>query len=349
MTERIRLHELAAGRSSVSVPVSEIVRGTGIEFAAGTVAGIDLAGKTVHTEDGRSFPYDKLVYALGSRTDTSVPGVAEYAYTVEKARELNERLQATASGTVAVVGGGLTGIEMAAELAETFPSWSVKLVTGAVLGSGLSEKGRNHVRKVLARLGVEVISHTRVLSVDEQQVRTDAGVISADAVMWTASFAVPELAESAGLAVDNRGKALVDATLRSVSHPDVYVVGDAATVDVPGIGRLREGCATAGPIGAAGADAVNAHIRGEEAREFGFRYLVQCVSLGRHDGLIQPVRADDEPKNWTITGKRAAWIKEKIAASTVSVLYKERDKPGTLKWLRQPKKVRAAAMERAVA
>jgi NADH dehydrogenase len=158
------------------------------------------------------------------------------------------------------------------------------------------------VRATLERLGVAVRSGVRVSRVDEGVLRTDQGDIAAEVIVWAASFAVSTLAAEAGLAVDDRGRVRVDGTLRSESHQDVYAVGDAAVVHVPRTGELRMSCASGMPIGAHAADAIRARAAGREPKPLRFRYFIQCVSLGRRDGLIQAVHADDTPKELVLRG-----------------------------------------------
>jgi NADH dehydrogenase len=141
-----------------------------------------------------------------------------------------------------------------------------------------------------------------VSRVDEGVLRTDQGDIAAEVIVWAASFAVSTLAAEAGLAVDDRGRVRVDGTLRSESHQDVYAVGDAAVVHVPRTGELRMSCASGMPIGAHAADAIRARAAGREPKPLRFRYFIQCVSLGRRDGLIQAVHADDTPKELVLRG-----------------------------------------------
>ncbi|MFG3254710.1 NAD(P)/FAD-dependent oxidoreductase [Streptomyces sp. NPDC048172] len=337
-TERIRLHERVAGLTgrpgtpATSVPLAELVAGRPITTVTARVTALAPGRRTVGTHDGREFTYDSLVYALGSRTDTSrVPGANEHAYTLEHAAELNGRL--LDGRGVAVVGGGLTGVEVAAELAEAGGGASpVTLVTGGEPAPGLSAKGRAHVTATLERLGARVRAGTRVTAVHAGGLSTDAGEIAAGAVLWTASFAVPTLAADAGLAVDGRGRALVDAALRSVSHPDVYVVGDAARVEVPGVGELRMACATAMPAGAHAAGAMEEAARGAEPTPFRFRFLGQCVGLGRTDGVIQLVRADDSPYGPVVTGRAAARFNEWVNRYPLFSLRGERRRPGSYRW-----------------
>ncbi|MFI0424890.1 NAD(P)/FAD-dependent oxidoreductase [Spongiactinospora sp. 9N601] len=334
-TQRIRLHEFVAGRSSVTVPLAELTQGTGIDVVTARVESIDLAAKQVRTADGREFGYDTLVYALGSHTDLSLPGTAEHTYAVERAVELRERLEGGAEKVV-VVGGGLTGIELAAELAESYPGHRIELVAGSVAGAGLSARGRARVERTLTRLGVTMHTDTRVTWVDEGVLHTDRGDISADVIVWAGSFTVPALAAEAGLAVDARGRARVDGTMRSLSHPDVYVVGDAAAVEIPGAGVSRMSCAVGMPIAAHAADVINARADGRTPAEFRFRYFIQCISLGRRDGVIQWVKSDDSPAKFVVTGRLGAWVKEQVCRFTVGALRLERRRPGSYLWPKGP-------------
>ncbi|MEE4424463.1 NAD(P)/FAD-dependent oxidoreductase [Streptomyces bugieae] len=306
LTERVRLHEVAAGRPEVAHSRAELLRGTGVEHLAARATALDPDARVVHTDRGRTLRYDRLVYALGSHTDPR--GAGQRSFTAETATALHRRLL-TGPGALAVVGGGLTGIEMAAELAEAHPEWQVRLLTGGELGPGLSASGRTHVRTVLDRLHVRVTEGRRV---------TDADDLDADAVVWTAALrATGDLARDAGLDTDPAtGRIRVDAALRSVSHPDVYVAGDAAEARSPRAGTLRMACATALPTGAHAARGIIAELRGTAPRPLTFAYFVQCVSLGRHDGLIQSVRADDTPRETVLTGRPAALVKEQVVRST---------------------------------
>ncbi|PSJ24358.1 pyridine nucleotide-disulfide oxidoreductase [Streptosporangium nondiastaticum] len=307
-TERVRLHQLAAGRPEVSVthPLSVLLRGTRIRHLAARAVDLDRAGRQLRTDDGRTVPYDRLVYALGSVTDTrAAQDAAERAYTAESSAELGKRLF-DGPGRLAVVGGGLTGVELAAEIAESHPGWEVRLLTAGSLGAGLSGKGRTHVRKALGAMGVSVREGERVASVDD---------VDADVTVWSAALRPrTELAAAAGLELDAAGRIVVDRTLRSATDPAVYAAGDAAATS------LRMACATAMPTGAHAAASVLADIGSRPAQPLAFRYVMQCISLGRHDGLVQPVHGDDSPRGSVLTGRPAAFVKEQVVRSTVRSL-----------------------------
>ncbi|MEV0402962.1 FAD-dependent oxidoreductase [Actinoallomurus sp. NPDC050550] len=313
--ERVRLHQVATGQRIRTRPIAELLDGKPVDFVVGRVTAIDAVGREVELDDGRRLGYDTLVYALGSGSNAgAVPGAVEHGYplaTAEDAERLRERL--AADGTVAVVGGGLTGIEAAAELGETRSRGTVRLVTADRLGPALSERGREHLRRVFARLGVDVRENTRVAEVCADGLSlADGEKVPADIVVWAAGFRVSALARDAGFAVDEQGRMFVDSALRSVSHPEVYAIGDAAVLRRPDGHELRMACATALPSARQVARAVGDDLAGREPGPFKFRYVNQCISLGRRDALVQYVRADDSPVELVLTGRIAALYKEVI-------------------------------------
>jgi NADH:quinone reductase (non-electrogenic) len=320
--ERVRLHQLASGQRLRDLPLADALDRAGAELIVDRVTSIDTENRAVHLESGTSVGYDILFYALGSRADLeSVPGVAEHAYSVadgEQAARLRERV--SQGGVIAVVGGGLTGIEAATELAESCPELKVRLVTGGVVGPALSERGRRHLSRTFARLGIEVRDSAQVAEVRADGVAlADGSHVAADIVVWATGFKVPELARQAGFAVDDHGRMIVDETLRSVSHPEVYAVGDAAAARRRDGQELRMACATALPAAAQAVGALTARLAGREPKPLRFRYFSQCISLGRRDALVQFVRADDSAVEAVLTGRLAALYKESIVRGTVAM------------------------------
>lgn len=320
--ERVRLHEVAAGRGTAVHPLSDSLN-PGIDLVVGRVESLDPAGRTVDVRSGgrvRTLRYDTLVYALGSAAAVdAVPGAAEYAATLaglDGARALARRIADERPRTLTVVGGGLTGLEAATEIAEAHPGTRVHLVTAGPVGAGLSPRGRAHVLRVLDRMGVAVHEHTRVAAVEADHVKLEDGeLLESDLTVWNAGFSVPALVAEAGLAVDGDGRALVDGSGRSVSHPDVYVVGDSAHAEAVDGTALRMSCALGIPMAWVAADAIADRLAGREPDAAPLGYTFQCVSLGRGDGLIQFVGADDSPKRFALTGRLAARFKEAIVAT----------------------------------
>lgn len=319
---RIRQHEVAAGREVPKPLIADVLRGRKVTHVRARVTELDLTARKVFTDTGRAVEYDTLVYALGSRTAWhGVPGAQEHAYSTERAAELRQRLAGSPTGRLAVVGGGATGIELAAELAEAYPGWQIQLVSTGEVGGWFSAKGKAIVHRELRRLGVDLREHSEVTAVDAAGLTTVQGRIDADVVAWAGSFEVAPLARDAGLAVTETGEAVVDAYLRSVSHPEVYVIGDAAAVTLPDIGRLRKGCATAEPMGLYVGKALRRAAQGKGAvAPYHYGYTVQCLSLGRNAGMVQRVGKDDSMRERAYGGGIGRRVKALIAWGVVVAL-----------------------------
>ncbi|MFK0110923.1 NAD(P)/FAD-dependent oxidoreductase [Streptomyces sp. NPDC091217] len=320
--ERVRMHQLAVGQELRPRPFAEMFAGTGVALKLATVTAVDVDRKTVTAVDAagaaEEIAYDTLVYALGSAwNDQGVPGAAEHAHQIASrpgALRLREHLAGLAAGQpVVVVGGGLTGLEAATEIAEARPDLRVALAVRGGLGDWLSPKGRRHLRKVVDRLGITVYEHTAVTSVTADHVTTaEGGTVPAAVTLWTTGFAVHPIPRATALEVTGTGRIVVDGTMRSVSHPEVYAIGDAALAAGPGDKPLRMSCASGVPMAWQAADTIAARLTGGKLPTTSIRYFNQCISLGRREGLIQYVTADDRAVRAALTGRTAAVYKELV-------------------------------------
>ncbi len=356
--ERVRMHQLATGQSLRPRPLREMFAGTGVELKLAKVTGVDVDRKTVavSSDNGaEDLAYDTLVYALGSGWDTQgVPGAAEHADQIASragAMRLRERLTRLDAGqAVVVVGGGLTGVEAATEIAEARPDLDVALAAGGGLGDWLSPQGRAHLRKVFGKLGITVYEHTTVTGVEADHVVTAGGkAIAAAVTVWTTGFAVHPIARATALEVTGTGQIVVDGTMRSVSHPDVYAIGDAARAMGPGNKPLRMSCASGTPMAWQAADAIAARLTGGKLPNVPLRYFNQCISLGRREGLIQYVTADDRAVRAILAGRLAAVYKELICKGAAwgvahpTLGLPTRRRPVTREWARASAAVEAPA------
>ncbi|MEU8695575.1 FAD-dependent oxidoreductase [Streptomyces sp. NPDC048665] len=318
-TERMRLHMTATAQPVAELDIPELLEGTGARFVRGWVTAVDAGARTVRIDDDRVLHYDTLVYGLGSAADTSaVPGAEDHAYTLSGAQDaelLAERLGRLGSGTVAVVGSGLTGVESAAEIAERHPELDVVLLGRTEPGAAMNPRARAHLRAVLDRLGVRVRAGAEVVKVLPGAVELAGGEhLDADAVLWTSGTRVPPLAAAAGLDVDERGRIVTDTTLRSVSHPEVYAIGDAAAIR-QAYGVMHGTCQGGMPTGVHAALSIDRTLRGKGPRPFRFGYYHTPVSLGRGDAVVQFTRPDDSPRKICLTGALAVRYKEAVTAS----------------------------------
>jgi NADH:ubiquinone reductase (H+-translocating) len=317
--ERLRLHQTASGQTLADCQIPDRLAGTAVEFVQGWVTGIDADAQTVRVDDAYTLRYDVMIYALGSVADTAaVPGADEFAFTLNSAQDaelLAQHLSRLPEGTVVVAGGGLTGIESAAEIAEQHPTLDVVLLSRQVPGSMMGEKARARLHAGLDRLGVQVRSGVDIVKVMADGVALDDGeVVRSEAVLWTAGVRVSPIAEAAGLQVDDRGRIVTDAALRSVSHPNVYAVGDAAAVRQR-YGVMHGTCQSGIPTAVHAARSISRELKGKEPRAFRFGYIHQPVSLGRHDAVIQFTHADDTPGRLYLAGTTAVAYKEAVSSS----------------------------------
>ncbi|MET8584207.1 FAD-dependent oxidoreductase [Streptomyces collinus] len=334
--ERMRLHHLAAGHDLAFRTLSDVFSGTGVRLRLARVTGVDPERKTVtltgegdeHGEHGDhgdhgdhgegELAYDTLLYTLGSSVaQHDVPGVAEHAFDVTglpSALRLRERLaRLGAGGSVLVVGEGLTGIEAATEFAESRPDLCVSLAARGEVGAWLSPRARRHLRRAFDRLGITVHDNSGIDAVEPgRAITVDGRSLAADVTVWSAGFAVHPLAAASGLQVTGSGRIVVDRTMRSLTHPDVYAAGDCAHAIGENGKPLPMSCATAGFTAQQATAAITARLTGRPVPLTGLKYYGNHISLGRRDAIFQMVDADVRSMSWYLGGGGAARLKSAI-------------------------------------
>src|SRR4051794_26692066 len=339
-TERLRLHQTASGEQLADLQIPDRLAGSGVHFVQGWVTSIDADAQTVRIDDQHELRYNALVYALGSVADTeSVPGVEEFAYTLNSAQDaelLAAQLDRLGDAAVVVAGGGLTGVESAAEIADQHPGADVFLLSRDEPGSMMGTNARARLHAGLARLGVHVRAGADIVKVMADGVAlADGEVVAAQAVLWTTGVRVSPLAGAAGLRVDGRGRIVTDESLRSVSHPNVYAIGDAAAIR-QSYGVMHGTCQSGIPTSMHAAASIVRELNGKQPRPFRFGYVHQPVSLGRHDAVIQFTHADDTPGRFYLEGRVAVAYKETVSSSpwTTYRLIRAIPSIGSMTWRR---------------
>ena len=336
--ERIRLHQLAAGTGAATVDYGSLL-GDGINLVVDSADRIDTGARRVLLRSGPALTYDYLIYAVGSTGAMStVPGAAEFAHSIadlESAQRLRDALaDLPADAAVTVVGGGLTGIETASELAER--GRRVTLVCGGILGPSLSRRGRHSAAKLLRKLGAAVLETAAVDRVHpDTVVLTDGAVLPSAVTIWTAGFGVPDLASRSGLRTDTTGRLLTDETLTSLDDERIVAAGDAVA---PSGQPLRMSCQAAGPLAAQAANTVLSRITGHTPAPLNQAFVGQCISLGRSHAIFQLARTDDTPVNAVVSGRAAAPIKEAVCKGTLWAIRHEVAKPGSYFWVKGGKR-----------
>jgi NADH dehydrogenase len=325
------LHEVAAGSLDVHAHQLDYLaqaRWHHFTFAQGALEGLDRWKREVTVapvldETGseviprRTLRYDTLVLALGSVSNSfGVPGVAEHAFLLdspEQADRLHRRvvnacLQANYRAgdqkdgrlDVVIVGGGATGVELAAELRNTTrvlagyglenidPDRYVRLTLLnadprilAVLPERISEATTN----VLASLGVDVRNAEQVTEVTAQAIRTKSGkTFPADIAVWAAGIKCADVLRGLSDLETNRlNQIVVQQTLQTTRDPDVFALGDCAACPWPGHANPVPPRAQAAHQQASHlVRTMDRRLRGEALAPFRYRDFGSLVSLGEY-------------------------------------------------------------------
>lgn len=326
-TERIRLHEFTAGtRPDPTVPFSRLLH-PDVEVVQGTAADIDPGSRRVRLLNGAFLDYDWMVYAVGSGAG-SAPAGTHAPDRLTGAGSAREELRSLRPGEpVAVVGGGLTAVEVAAETARAYPRNPVTLYTAGTLIQHFADSTRDGMLRSLSRAGVKV--RNQLVGPDHLP---DAAV-----VLWCAGFGVPDLAARSGLPVDAAGRLTVDSRLRVQGHERIFGAGDAAVITDPGYGYLAQTCATAMPMGAEAASNILRSLAGEDLPQHSSGFQAQCVSLGRRDGAVQFMNPGYSPRRLHVHGRSAAVLKEVICRMTLRWIRGEAKRSGGYTWPAGPR------------
>ena len=306
-------------------PLRSMARHRHIRFHKNKAEFIDLERRRVRLHNGLEAEWDTLVIAVGSVTHYfDVPGAAEHTLpfkTIVDAMRLRARVvelfemaeQARSDGqrrrllSFAIVGGGVTGVEVAAELIEMaretllprYPSLdasqlSVRVLEGAdrLVPAARPEHSR-YVQRHLERRGVTVELGARAVHVEPRRVHlADGRAFDAFTLLWTAGVRPPDLVRSLPLAHGRDGRVLVDEGLRARREDgsacaDVYVIGDCAASVRPDGSLQPQLSQTAIAMGTHVGEALVRRARGLAARPFRFRDAGYIISLGKHSSVLE--------------------------------------------------------------
>ena len=229
------------------IDLERVARFAGARFRPTIATGLDPTARTVTCADGATLEFDFISLDVGSMpANAGIPGAGAHTLGVKPVdaflrawAALVERARVGALKRAVVVGGGAAGIEMTLGMQHRIAAATGRrdavewqLVTDVdVLLPAHNEKVRRIFRRILAEREVEVHLSSRVSRVEPGAVFAASGYhVAGDVILWaTGAAASPRFATS-GLAVDDRGFIAVDATLRSISHPNVFATGDCATI-----------------------------------------------------------------------------------------------------------------------
>ena len=249
------------------IDLGPLARFAGARLYHAEVDGIDPDKKLVFAPARPPIAYDVLSINTGSRPNSiNIPGVDEYALAAKpidiflhKWQQLIERVRDSEGPfRIVVVGGGAGGVELAlstrVRLQNTLRAAGKDpellhhtLVTASDYIMHTHNAGvRKRFERIFAERNIEIKTGARVNEVTANSVAAADGVsIDSDAVIWVTSASAPGWPAQSGLGVDTAGFIHVDDQLQSLSHKDVFAVGDVAALRDPrpksGVFAVRQG------------------------------------------------------------------------------------------------------------
>lgn len=288
---------IAGGRSpltDVDLGLDELFDPSDVEVVASAAVGIDHAARTVSTADGRRWPGESIVITSGAvAAPPRVEGAAEHAWqlgSAEDAIALRECL--TIAGPIVVVGGGATGVQLAAEVAGSYPDRHITLVeAGDRLLPGEPRRLGRGAARILRTAGVHIRTSAPVEHVTASGVRLADGSHVDGVALWAGGWQ-PTGAALLPTAPLTDGRLQLDPDLQVVGHPGIFAAGDVAHhLDVAGRPLPMSAQIAVQAGAAAGRNAVtwsrHGHTRRPRLLELG-----RVVQMGAAGGVarVGPVR-----------------------------------------------------------
>jgi NADH:ubiquinone reductase (H+-translocating) len=300
-----------------------LLRGQGnARFRLATAVGADLDRHELVLEDGERLRFDYLILSTGLRSDVEhVPGAAAYAFplkTLEDAlrirNHLLRRLETAAAHPelvpagaldMVIVGGGTTGVEVAAAfteiynhaLREEFPELDFSQARITIVEAGHALLSAFHPRLqqaallMLSKRGADVRFRSQVAEVGPASVTlTDGGELAAGTVVWATGVQATPLADALGVAQAPGGRVLVSANLSLPGHPNVFAIGDMAALPTTD-GELHPALAQfAIQGGRHAAREILRQMAGKPPRRFRYWDKGMTSMVGRNAAVVQSGR-----------------------------------------------------------
>lgn len=213
----------------------------------GEIIGVDIENKQVQLQGENSVSYDDLIIGLGCEDKYhNVPGADIHTYsiqTIEKSRATYQALNNLTPGSVvAIVGAGLSGVEIASELHESRPDLKIKLFDrGSHILSAFPERLSKYVENWFDSHSVEIVSHSNITRVEENTLFNHDEPISCDAIVWTAGIQPNKVVREMNVDKDLQGRVILTKHHNLPTDEHVYVVGDCASLPHAPSAQLAEG------------------------------------------------------------------------------------------------------------
>ena len=293
----IRVRNYEADLSGTRALLTDILEPIGVNLVVGKVTDISVGERIVTcttTEGSLRLDYERMVFALGSLlVRPPIPGLGEYAFdvdTYEAALRLEAHLaslihrpRSAGRETVLVIGAGLTGIEVATEMASRLKSVHVILADRAAwIGSDMGDSARPVIAQALTALGVETRSGITVSAIDAAGADLSTGErIAAETVVWCAGMEASPLTACFPVARDRVGRLPVHPSLQIDGLTSEFAAGDAAWFAIDGTHSCVMSCQHARPMGRFAGHNVICDLLGEPMLPLAIDWYATILDLGR--------------------------------------------------------------------
>ncbi len=256
-----------------------------LEHVYGEVTAIDFEGRTVAVSGHDPLPFDTLVIALGC-TDNyhGIPGAQEYACSIQSFSSTRRTYQQLndirPNGQVTIVGGGLSGVEVAAELRESRHDLNIRILdrSGSIL-NGFPSRLQKYVASWFREHDVEMRSHIHITHLEQGVVYHDGEQLPTDVTVWTAGIQPVGLVQQMNLPKDKQGRLLINQWHELPYVRDVFVVGDCASISFSPSAQLAEA------MGEQVAEVILGRWEGKDVRLPKIKLKGVLGSLGKKSGF----------------------------------------------------------------
>lgn len=244
---KTKFYALAAGtikEKHVYMPLPEHPQ---INHIQSKVTKIDLEKKQVILENKDPIQYDNLIIGLGCEDNYDhVPGAKEHSYSIQsfsKAKKTYEAIRSLAPGsTVSIIGGGLSGVELASELYEARPDLKIKIYDrGSRILSSFPENISTHVENWFDNHNIDMIINANITRIEKNVLYNYNEPIESDLIIWTAGIQPNKVVRDLDVEKNRNGQIILTQYHHIPGNENVFVVGDCAALPHSPSAQLAEG------------------------------------------------------------------------------------------------------------
>ena len=306
--------------SEIAWPIRHLLRSRKeINTLLGVVTGVDVTGHSVVLEDGATVAFDTLVLATGARHayfghdawEEHAPGLKtledatsirrRILLSLERAERETDPQRRAALLTFVIVGGGPTGVELAGSIVElthqnlredfraidTRKARVLLIEAGPRILPSFTADLSAYAHEALENLGVEIQLGVPVSDCNSEGVACGSAKVAADVILWAAGVRASPAAVWLDMPADGAGRVRVEPDLTAPGHPEIFVIGDTATINA-WKGKPTPGIAPAAKQqGLHVARTLKLRLQGDAAaRPFRYKHSGNLATIGRRSAVI---------------------------------------------------------------